>query len=1057
MSLGRLCSQSFSRSSFTLPQYSQYRSNSTQQPSQNVKRKRVYEGLLVDPQTLEQIKEYRSAVEWHIFKRRFEKPLMEAYEKFLQEAEEQKTTEKKQKRRERKDEMAEYRRRQHLVTLRKQEEWKEGFITRTWEKSTQAMKDTLDWSALTNPFSGRIDSVDQDLTKFAKPESILPMESWLFHNRHHWKEIPFLSNIFAPPENSLSWILADSIPNHATQFYTSDSDETPTGPSTNVQGEKSSKDVTQVQKPNPMKMNAKSARLVINNLQRDRDELFSAKDSWIQPDTIDQDEVEPPAPSKPTFANVVPQKTTSTTSSTVQSILEEDWFIQPKHVGFPDPSAQGDIPLPSVIDEVIARDSPVDSGAESTGPDSDMFEADADGDQIVAARKEPLFRPDSILDSALNNEGSPVSGRGSTILETFKEDLEELFASAQPDEAGQNFKNMIENVQQTLQSMNNKNLSYDLQNLKSRLDSSFQNASSTQRVEITKEILDAIREEVSNEMKLSTSIYIDEDLAAARLLEDKLFQYGILVPEDYSNIPPATRSRGDHPELDEVSESDFDENAQHSPYERTLRVLTEKINQGPSSAYRFLFEQDEVGRHSRSQAFGAPAPPTRYMNALQAPNNGLPKIPPLDYEKLQQESSPAEPWIKSDKSERLQIPVVSPSTEMQSIYSQAVYLKTIIPSEEQIQQLLEVSSPKYIDNVLKGAKRAGVDEKHIEFLKLSAMSRIPHPEKVREIQAYLSNNKAVNEFIQYAFDNANTDTSSNAFEYAPDSDGDIEKQEHAEYSAKVKQNVLENTNSRHTRALVRDTPAEFFVEEPIPPLPSGRIEVSDNESEVDENESMVISGETTKFYIEYAHRLKNFLEHQMKEQLRKYELLADDDDPDLMKYDPPQVGVDVVPCVEIIHTTHIQSLTNYSTLQHVQRRVVFKINVSLLDLPLEVKERLIEIVGTRYNPETGIFKFIADTQPNKHQNTIYGVKQIQKIFEAAYEASPYYIPLSDVKSDPVDSVGDCPVQVSRLSMPEKPEISSRPWQKEQRLKPFPTQVLFRTYPFGWQLPQLSTQ
>jgi hypothetical protein len=55
------------------------------------------------------------------------------------------------------------------------------------------MRDTLDWAALRNPFYGQLDSLDQDLSKFVKPETLLPLESWIFFNRTHWKDIPFLS------------------------------------------------------------------------------------------------------------------------------------------------------------------------------------------------------------------------------------------------------------------------------------------------------------------------------------------------------------------------------------------------------------------------------------------------------------------------------------------------------------------------------------------------------------------------------------------------------------------------------------------------------------------------------------------------------------------------------------------------------------------------------------------------------------------------------------------------------------------------------------------------
>lgn len=95
-------------------------------------RKPALNGLLVEPKTLQQIKEYRSAKEWHIFKARFEKPLLEAFEKFQQEAEQQKISDKKQKRKDRRDATLEFRKRHHLASLKQQAEWRDTFIKRPW-------------------------------------------------------------------------------------------------------------------------------------------------------------------------------------------------------------------------------------------------------------------------------------------------------------------------------------------------------------------------------------------------------------------------------------------------------------------------------------------------------------------------------------------------------------------------------------------------------------------------------------------------------------------------------------------------------------------------------------------------------------------------------------------------------------------------------------------------------------------------------------------------------------------------------------------------------------
>jgi hypothetical protein len=130
----RLCSKesaSFitSRTCVATRGHSYRRSYSTTIPDQ---RKPALNGLLVEPQTVQQIKEYRSSKEWQIFKARFEKPLLEAYERFLLEAEQNRISEKKQKRKDRRDATLEYRKRYHLATVQAQAEWRESFIKRPW-------------------------------------------------------------------------------------------------------------------------------------------------------------------------------------------------------------------------------------------------------------------------------------------------------------------------------------------------------------------------------------------------------------------------------------------------------------------------------------------------------------------------------------------------------------------------------------------------------------------------------------------------------------------------------------------------------------------------------------------------------------------------------------------------------------------------------------------------------------------------------------------------------------------------------------------------------------
>ena len=95
-------------------------------------RKPGFEAIVIDKQSTEAIKRHRLAKEWHIFKRRSERRLLEAYDKALKEAEEQKREEKRQKRKQRRDDTAEERQSRHFARKRKEALHKHLMDTRPW-------------------------------------------------------------------------------------------------------------------------------------------------------------------------------------------------------------------------------------------------------------------------------------------------------------------------------------------------------------------------------------------------------------------------------------------------------------------------------------------------------------------------------------------------------------------------------------------------------------------------------------------------------------------------------------------------------------------------------------------------------------------------------------------------------------------------------------------------------------------------------------------------------------------------------------------------------------
>lgn len=1132
-------------------------------------RKPVLNGLLVEPETLQHIKEYRSAKEWHIFRARFEKPLLEAFEKFQQEADQQKLEDKKLKRRQRRDATLEYRRRHHLATLNQQAEWRDAFIKRPWDSGTQAMKDTLDWAALRNPFYGQIDSLDQDLSKFCKPETLLPLESWIFFNRTHWKDIPFLSNVFTPYSNHISFPVAESMPHHPDLFFGKDIDLEEDDDDSSATIKDNHEPGDELLEKQHVDLNAKTAKAVLDSIHLARS-TTPRQTGWLAHEDLGHEEAEPPAPPQAIFRdldlNVAAQASSSPQgpNSEADAALSSDgeWYVdtpapRPDTRGVPQHarSPLGTDPH-QFFDEL--KQEPLESGEYSSGPDETFFDKNRSDSEEVAQGQtyaEPNSDSDkarSLVQELVNNSDSEAP-TATKVVQIVQTTLPEYLDNSppSPDLIREQFRDIVDHVFETLSDLAKKpeGLRGDILYLQQQLQARYSNGdlSDLYRRQWSHLLLRKIQEEVEQELKLapaSSQLTTSKSQYVTSLLENKLVRYGLISPEESSfyqraslvlldsdEEPPQeledeTGLGHDSGDIDSRHE-DFGEPILAQPTESSSEELsaisgaasgseqleltqsdlpagspfvdlgalnpeiTASDEESPmdgdddyrvNEAAEDLYDRLQIAHHLRKldiidtdptqnidPAENFPAFPRQYFNTLAAYNLiphasleqhlHIPSIPPLDFEKIKNGTAPVDQWLDASESEPEPEPVTPlDNSQLQLLYAQAKLLQQQIPSDEQLEKFFKVTSPDYVSNILKGAKRVGIADKHLDFLKLYAFSKLPAKEDIARIRAFLENHDEVTNFIVSVMQYQQARIGG-----SPDSDESTQNSRSVKANQKSKQylDLVQMASSPEERELLTAIAEELPAPEPdLFDFDSthDKLEVSESESDTEENEDLVTSTQTTKFYVEYALRLKQLLDEQMREQLVQFGLLGGEiSDMELLSLDPPAVGKDVDPCVEIIHSSHIQSMTNYSSLEHAQRKVVFKIKIPYLEFPAEVEERLAQIVGPRYDRETGIFKFVADVHKNKHQNTIYGIRTIKKIFESAYEACPYYIPLSDLHRDPVETVADCPVPVKCLAMPTPPEIKEKPWIKEKRLKPPLPHFLFRTFPFGWSSKQHAQQ
>lgn len=358
-------------------------------------------------------------------------------------------------------------------------------------------------------------------------------------------------------------------------------------------------------------------------------------------------------------------------------------------------------------------------------------------------------------------------------------------------------------------------------------------------------------------------------------------------------------------------------------------------------------------------------------------------------------------------------------------------------------------NPDHLSLILRGAERAGLSISDFNFIKefLQYRRKVSN-QQLDKFKDLLSNGfrekllggvdakeYTENSVISYNLDG--TTTTKSKEEYKMEAAGLSPSSSTKSNSKKDKDFGINNNNENN------ENDKEVFIDSDYFSANESPIEEAleeDHDSSEDEDLNSVN-------YTEYAIKIKEALDYQMREQLMEYGILCADTS--YMLADPPILGTDLDPCVEIIHVSHIQSLTRYERLEHVQRKVVFKINMTYLNFPPEVMDRFQSIVGGRYNPETGIFKYVSKAHHNKHQNTIHGMKQIQKLFEASFEALPSYLPI-DEYHNPEDTVGDCNTNLKVYEMYEEPYIRPKPWLEEpKKLKSRDPYFVFRPFPFGW--------
>jgi hypothetical protein len=92
------------------------------------------------------------------------------------------------------------------------------------------------------------------------------------------------------------------------------------------------------------------------------------------------------------------------------------------------------------------------------------------------------------------------------------------------------------------------------------------------------------------------------------------------------------------------------------------------------------------------------------------------------------------------------------------------------------------------------------------------------------------------------------------------------------------------------------------------------------------------------------------------------------------------------------------------------------VDINSLNLPAEVRKRLIQLAGLRYR--NGTLYLVACEQPTVEQNRAFAFKLLRDILHESFLIFPHYVPLSDEQFDPNELVTSTDSKVEEVKKPD---------------------------------------
>lgn len=108
-----------------------------------------------------------------------------------------------------------------------------------------------------------------------------------------------------------------------------------------------------------------------------------------------------------------------------------------------------------------------------------------------------------------------------------------------------------------------------------------------------------------------------------------------------------------------------------------------------------------------------------------------------------------------------------------------------------------------------------------------------------------------------------------------------------------------------------------------------------------------------------------------------------------------------------------------------ERKVVLKVSLKSLRLPHLVRDRLVQVLGKRYDSETDTARVVADKYDSKEENRLYSLLLFRSLLSDAFQAHPSFVRVNETKEGLTKALSQDVVQTLKKKSEEPVNVIFR--------------------------------